>query len=389
MIPDLSIRNVEAAVRRIDREGIDKRRASTKFCLAVGCRHYPPKYVISLAVEHARGRPLAPQEFSGGDETNALLSGLGFHVVACNCGGLAKEPATVVSVRAPVRSRVPHSPEATSIKTTLIGRIVVQGENPGDPAAAEATLLDVLTRRWPPGARVKFLIAPGGFVRSGWPRNWSGYASWQSRPADIADLVTAAERVIRRTVTKRVFVAAAGKVDVLTIGIDLSAAPDPEHVELVAVFDVQAAKLARWTGKSYPTSGQEKNLVQVADLDTHLLSIAGERVLVLGCHDLNMFSPRGRANQDPLGVRRKRCDTMAAKVQLFQPSIVLQHPHFTDTPNIWRLPWLSLQRAIPTVKAWASGICYYNRKGRPRASLTQVLELTQGGEPCLDITTHA
>lgn len=389
MIPKVTVRDVEAAVRRIDREGVDKRRASTKFCLAVGDRHYPPKYVVSLAVEHAQGRPLIPQEFSGGDETNATLISLGFEVAACNCGGLAEKRAAAPQVNPPLGPRAPRSPPAPASKTTPIGRIVIQGEPPGDSAAAEATLLNVLTRRWPPGARVKFLITPGGFVSSAWPRAWSGRVSWQSQPADLVDLVAAAERVVNRVVTRRVLGAAADKAEVLTVGIDLCATSGPEHVELVAVFDVREGKLVRWTGKSYPTGSQEKALVQVADLDTHLLSIAGERVLVLGCHDLNMFSPRGRANQDPQGIRRKRCDAMAAKVQQFRPSVVLQHPHSTDTPNIWRLPWSSLRKAIPSVKVWASGIGYYNRSGRPRAPLAQVLQFTQGGEACLDITTHA
>jgi hypothetical protein len=332
---------------------------------------------------------LAPQEFSGRDEANAFHTDLGFVVVACNCGGLADKRAPMPYVETPVEPRMSPSPAALASSETPIGRVVVQGKPPSDLAAAEATLLDVLTRRWPPGARVKFLITPGGFVSSDWPRAWSGRVSWQSRPTDVVDLVAAAERVINRVVTKRVLVAAADRVEVLTIGIDLFADPDPKHVELVAVFDVGAAKLVQWTGKSYPTSRQEKTLVQVVDLDTHLLSIAGERVLVFACHDLNMFSPRGRAKQDPQGVRRKRCDAMVAKVQKFRPSVVLHHPHSTDTPNIWRLPWSSLQRAIPSVKLWASGIGYYNPHGPPRAPLMRVLQFTQSGEACLDITTHA
>jgi hypothetical protein len=225
-------------------------------------------------------------------------------------------------------------------------------------------------------------------VRSEWPRDWSGRVSWQSQPADIVELVAAAELVLKRVITKRVLAAAAGKAEVLTIAIDLNSDPNSEHVELVAVLDVHAGKVVRWTGKSYPTIRQEKTLVQVEDLDTHLLSIEGERVLVLGCHDLNMFNPRGRANQDPAGIRRKRCDSIAAKVQNFRPSIVLQHPHSTDTPNIWKLAWSSLVCAVPSIKAWASGICYYNPKGPPRAPLMQVLDFTQGGEKCLDITTN-
>jgi len=278
---------------------------------------------------------------------------------------------------------------SSATKLATIGRIVVQGLPPRAPAVAEATLLDVLTRGWPPGACVKFLISPGGFVSSGWPPAWSGHVSWQSRPSDAVDLIAAAERVIHRVVTARVLRAAAGKAEVLTVGIDLCADSNPDHIELVAVFDVSSGMLVRWTGKSYPTGGQEKTLIQIADLDTHLLSIAGERVLVLGCHDLNMFSPRGRANQDPQGTRRRRCDAMAAKVQQFQPSVVIQHPHSTDTPNIWRLPWASLQRTVPSVRAWASGICYFNRDDQPRAPLQQVLALTQGGDACIDILTRA
>ncbi|NLW35975.1 MAG: hypothetical protein GXY80_10925 [Syntrophorhabdus aromaticivorans] len=222
--------------------------------------------------------------------------------------------------------------------------------------------------------------------KSVWPRELSGPVSWESKPSDLAKLTAAAAPVINRVVTKPVFDAARDKVDVLTIGIDLFSGQDRNHIELVAVFDMRAAKLVRWTGKSYPTSDQEKWLVQVVNLDTHLLSIAGERVLVLGCHDLNMYNPRGRENQNPGGSRRERCDEMRAKVKKFQPSVVLHHPHSTDTPNIWNTAWNSLRGKIPNVKAWASGICYYNyRNEAPRASLERVLKSTQGGAPCLDI----
>ena len=248
-------------------------------------------------------------------------------------------------------------------------------------------LLEALGHHWTAGARVKFLITPGGFVRSGWPHAWSGRMGWDSRPPDIGGLIAAAECVLRRVVTQRVLAAAAGKVDVLSIGIDLGTPPDP-HVELVAVFDVRAGKLVRWTGKSYPTSDQERTFVQVADVKTHLLEIAGERVLILGCHDLNMFSPRAWAQQKPRGNRRKRCKEMRDRAKNFKPTLVLQHPHSTDTPNIWRMPWLSLSKEIPSVRAWASGIGYY-RDGRPRAPLKRVLELTRGGEHCLDIRIHA
>lgn len=35
---------------------------------------------------------------------------------------------------------------------------------------------------------------------------------------------------------------------------------------------------------------------------------------------------------------------MHARVARFRPTVMLQHPHSTDTPNIWRMPWESLAR---------------------------------------------
>jgi hypothetical protein len=222
-------------------------------------------------------------------------------------------------------------------------------------------------------------------VKCNWPNTWAGYTSWQSTPEDLVGLIEYAQAILNQVVTPKIFSAAAGKANVLTIGIDLGSGSNGEHAELVAVFDMAKKKLVQWTGKSYPTGFQESTLVQVADLDSHFISIAGERVLILGCHDLNMFSPRARANQRPHGERRRRCNQIILKVQQFQPSIVLHHPHNTDTPKIWRLPWLSLQRTVPSIKAWASGIRYHNSYSRPRAPLEKVLQGTQGGQDCLEI----
>jgi 5-methylcytosine-specific restriction protein B len=86
-IPPFQQAHVRAAVKQIEREGVPKRRRSTKFCLLVGSRHYPPKYVLALAVRNATGKPLLPTDHSGGAETNDRLLALGLHVVACDCGG--------------------------------------------------------------------------------------------------------------------------------------------------------------------------------------------------------------------------------------------------------------------------------------------------------------
>ena len=153
----------------------------------------------------------------------------------------------------------------------------------------------------------------------------------------------------------------------------------PHPVELVAVVDVVAGKVIRWTGKSYPTSSQEQDLVQVTDLRSHLLELAGERVLVLGCHDLNMWSPRSRANQAQGSRRNIRCTSMIELAAKFKPTIVLQHPHTTDTVRIWSVAWSGIRQSLPSVAHYASGIAYYNRDGACRGRIEAVQSGTKFG----------
>ena len=68
-----------------------------------------------------------------------------------------------------------------------------------------------------------------------------------------------------------------------------------EHAELVAVFDMGKRSIIAWTGKSYPTMGQERTLVHVIDLDSHLVDVAGERRSSWGATTSMMYNPRGHA----------------------------------------------------------------------------------------------
>ena len=89
-IPTVRKTHVEAAIKEIERNGVPKKRRSTRFCMKVGKRHYPPKYVLSLAVRNATGQTLLPEDHSGGVETNGRLETLGFEIVVCptRCGGI-------------------------------------------------------------------------------------------------------------------------------------------------------------------------------------------------------------------------------------------------------------------------------------------------------------
>jgi len=83
MIPDSQISKepVLAAISQIDSQGVPPQRASTKFEIAFNSKRYSPKYVVSMAAKLATGKELLPNEFSGGEETNASLRRLGFDVL--------------------------------------------------------------------------------------------------------------------------------------------------------------------------------------------------------------------------------------------------------------------------------------------------------------------
>jgi hypothetical protein len=361
-IPRLCRSDVLRALRHIDRNGVRHRRESTRYALVHNGRQYPPKYAISLAAAQTTGRELEPQAFGGGVETNSVLRGLGFRIIT-------------IDPRAADRN-----PQGTQ-SSPVIARVVVRAARLSTERAEER-LLEVLTDRWPAGVTVKFLITPGGFVRTTFPSRWSGGVGWVSRPADLKVLAAHAATALSKVVTPEVLKGAKGKADVLTVGIDLENG-NGHDAELVATYEVATGRVL-WTGKSYPVAAQQHSLVQVVDLRSHFQVVAGQSTLVLGCHDLNMFSARGWANQQPGGARHMRCAEVGRLARTFKPTVVLQHPHATDSPNVWRTAWAGLRKCLPTVTTWASGIAYTNRNGKPRAPLAAVLEGTQGGAPCLD-----
>lgn len=101
---------------------------------------------------------------------------------------------------------------------------------------------------------------------------------------------------------------------------------------------------------------------------------------MLGCHDLNVYNPRGQANANPNGWRRQIADKFKKQCKEFSPEIVLQLPHTTDSSNIWNHAWRAVERELPEVKHFASGIKYFNGNEPPRDSLENILERTKKGD---------
>ncbi|GAB5543170.1 MAG: hypothetical protein SangKO_029300 [Sandaracinaceae bacterium] len=273
---------------------------------------------------------------------------------------------------------------------TQVTRLVVRGPEAWTSDRAERLLLSALERAQHHQG-LSILQTPGGFLRAPWPAGWAGRTGWKSRPKDVQPLIDSAAATVQNTVTRQVLAAARRQgVDFITLGVDLfphSHSGSRVHGELVAVLNASDGRVVGWTGKSYPTAYQERHLVQVEDLSTHLMNLGGVQTLVLGCHDLNMFSARGRATQREGGHRHRRSTAMRELVRESPPQMVLHHPHTVDTPRIWSTAWSGLRKAIPTADVWASGVWFHDWRDGPRGTLDTALSGT-ASDGVADVVLH-
>jgi 5-methylcytosine-specific restriction enzyme B len=90
-VKSITSAHVKRALSQINLGPIPRNRRSTKWCLKVGNVRYPPKYVLSLAVENSIGHKLSPSDHSGGDHTNKVLRSLGFEIISCSGGSNVAE----------------------------------------------------------------------------------------------------------------------------------------------------------------------------------------------------------------------------------------------------------------------------------------------------------
>jgi|GEM_PF-2506531 len=81
MIPQsIKREHVLHAINDIRTGGVPQKREPTKFNLVYEGRLYPPKFALSLAAKYATGEELPASVFSGGEEANGFLAGLGFDI---------------------------------------------------------------------------------------------------------------------------------------------------------------------------------------------------------------------------------------------------------------------------------------------------------------------
>ncbi len=272
--------------------------------------------------------------------------------------------------------------QAQQVKVTQpkIMRLVLKG--PAKPDAAKAILATAF-QQWPSNTHCRYFILPGGFLEVPLPENWQGVSGWKGRTEDKDAWRYLAEKVatpaLETLLTPQFYEAASGKCDYLSLGVDIVSEKGMQgpHLELVAMVDMRKQTIIRWTGKSFPTRNQDKQLIQVSDLGSHLLVQGKERVVILGCNDLNLLSPRVSHNVKANSPRGRLVRQMQALVKAFRPTVILQHPHETDTPNSWLTTWRHIENTLPSLRHWAGTIRYHNAHTSPRQPLERVIQFTQ------------
>ncbi|MCC6752077.1 MAG: GNAT family N-acetyltransferase [Deltaproteobacteria bacterium] len=272
----------------------------------------------------------------------------------------------------------PTSPPVQAAGT--IGRLVVEGWSARSVEQGAAWLRAAL-EGLPVG--VTYLVAPGGFLTvsaslRGVP------AGWASRVGEIGRFRQIAEGVVEDLLRA----APRGQARFFSFGLDVRDPNSPEHVELVVVADLDSRRIAHLTAKTYPTADQENTLVREVDWRAHLWEPGnGDRVLVLGCHDLNVFNNRGlkAAAKGGSGAARHRTLVDGREVFVgFDPTHVLHHPHGTDVAGTWRVAWSGASQLLPHLVQGVSGIAHPRFRGRPNDDLAVVLAATQV-PPCASV----
>lgn len=276
--------------------------------------------------------------------------------------------------------------------TWRVGRLVLTGAAQSSKHPPE--LRDLLVAAFDELARqdvtVTYLITPAGFFKPKAPPELDPSHGWGTKLGDFKDLRRVAQAFVAEQLDSDTLDRARGHVSYLVLGADVHVPDRGVYAETALVYDVKKASFAGATGKTYPTTGQERKLVRNRDAASHVMDIDGEKVAVLVCHDLIAWSPRGAAAR---GCRRAEvaADLNDALTD-GQPTTVLHLPHTTHSAQTWAQSWSQIDKLLPEA-TWASAIKYpsaiKHRKGdsRPSAPLgPELLDRTRSrGGGVLDI----
>jgi hypothetical protein len=275
--------------------------------------------------------------------------------------------------------------EVLPAQNPTYGRIVMEGAWSGDLNAARHLLGDV-AMALPPNYRLTCLCTCGAFLRFDWPLELPDHGNWNPG-GEIGVLTAAAERAVRSVLTEDLIIRLQGHYDYLTLGVDTKKDKistthniiNQPHAELVCLVNL-CDGTTHWTGKFYPTAQQERSIVRFPDLQSHFVNLNGDTVMVLGCHDLTVYSPRGQARA--IGRRMQVGEEFRALARQERPAAVLHHPHTTVKCGTWRQQWSRLQDELSSVRQYlGTGAYSYQDDGWDhRNDLARVIAATQHGD---------
>jgi hypothetical protein len=257
------------------------------------------------------------------------------------------------------------------MKGEMIAARIIPKANKVFDSKKSFALLNKLTEIWPKGEKVKFITTCGGFIHFKFP--WEKFVS---KIQGEKEILKQARKEIKRELKGDLRNKLKKISRYLTIGIDAMEEQKygGRHIELVVWIDLKKNTM-HFTGKSLPTNWQERRLIREENLESHFVKSAYGNIMLLGCHDLNFFNPRGIATAR----RWRRCmrNKFIKMAKDFKPKYVIQHPHYTDSNHIWKNGWAEMMHELNSVMFYCSTWKYGQFKnGRPRQKLDKVLNAT-------------
>ena len=250
-----------------------------------------------------------------------------------------------------------------------ISRVILAVRRDWEGSLEEAkSVLEAVYKHWPKDKKVKFLMTCGGFGQFQWPQNLAMKDIGDNKNPDdgaVETLVKEAEKCVRQLLRGGLREKLRMVTDYVTLGIDsykskISTTRNiitQPHIEIVFLVDLRTEDFC-WTGKSYPTPGQQEGLVRIADLNKHFFDLKDVgKAVILGCHDLSMFNNR---NWENTGAWRRKIKTGFRNLtHAEKPVLVLHHPHTTVKVTTWRNAWNKVKDTLPTVEHYAGAGRYY------------------------------
>jgi len=294
--------------------------------------------------------------------------------------GLARFKNFLVDVE-PVKAVV-----ARNDPNPIFARIIL-AQNWGGKPEQSRRALELMLDAWPEGKATKFIVTCGGFAQFTWPKELTSNTVGDNlfpNPSAMENLAGLAQATAKQVLDGGLLGRLGKVADYMTLGIDshkekISTVKNkiPElHVEMVILVDLKSGQM-QWTGKSYPTSGQQEGLIRVADPKRHFFEIPGYgKIMILGCHDLSIFNPR---SINAKGWRREVNDEFKRLASEEKPRVVLHHPHTADSDRTWLMAWNTLRKMLPSVVCYAGAGKYFETQGA-RSRLEEVLDKTRLGE---------